>query len=108
MRVLDHIDREEIDRLRAAGEFFWLDLVGPGDEAIDEISSLFDIHPIAVEDLKKFGQRPKIDDYPHYLHMVFYGMEDLEPILDRFVQYGQTTTSMIHSAPVPPRPLPVG
>jgi Lrp/AsnC family transcriptional regulator, leucine-responsive regulatory protein len=34
-------------------------------------------------------------------------MEDLEGILDRFVQYGQTTTSIIHSAPVPPRPLPV-
>ena len=27
-------------------------------------------------------------------------MEDLEPILDRFVVYGQTTTSIIHSAPV--------
>ena len=35
------------------------------------------------------------------------GMEDLEPILDRFVLYGQTTTSIIHSAPVGPRPLPV-
>ena len=34
-------------------------------------------------------------------------MEDLEPILDRFVLYGQTTTSIIHSAPVSPRPLPV-
>jgi Lrp/AsnC family leucine-responsive transcriptional regulator len=34
-------------------------------------------------------------------------MEDLEPILDRFVAYGQTTTSIIHSAPVGPRPLPV-
>jgi Lrp/AsnC family leucine-responsive transcriptional regulator len=34
-------------------------------------------------------------------------MEDLEPILDQFVLYGQTTTSIIHSAPVGPRPLPV-
>ncbi len=35
-------------------------------------------------------------------------MEDLEGILDRFVLYGQTTTSIIHSAPVAPRPLPLG
>ena len=35
-------------------------------------------------------------------------MEDLEGILDRFVLYGQTTTSIIHSAPVGPRPLPLG
>jgi Lrp/AsnC family leucine-responsive transcriptional regulator len=35
-------------------------------------------------------------------------MEDLEPILDRFVLYGQTTTSIVHSAPVGPRSLPIG
>jgi Lrp/AsnC family leucine-responsive transcriptional regulator len=35
-------------------------------------------------------------------------MEDLEGILDRFVLYGQTTTSIVHSAPVAPRPLPLG
>jgi Lrp/AsnC family transcriptional regulator, leucine-responsive regulatory protein len=35
-------------------------------------------------------------------------MDDLEAILDRFVQFGQTTTSIVHSAPVAPRPLPFG
>lgn len=35
-------------------------------------------------------------------------MEDLEPILDRFALHGQTTTSLVHSAPVAPRPLPLG
>ena len=35
-------------------------------------------------------------------------MEDLEGILDRFVLFGQTTTSIVHSAPVPPRALPLG
>ena len=34
-------------------------------------------------------------------------MENLEPILDRFVAFGQTTTSIVHSAPVSPRPLPL-
>ena len=34
-------------------------------------------------------------------------MEDLEDILDRFTPYGLTTTSIIHSAPVPRRPLPL-
>jgi Lrp/AsnC family leucine-responsive transcriptional regulator len=34
-------------------------------------------------------------------------IEDLEEILDRFVLYGQTTTSIVHSSPVAPRPLPV-
>jgi Lrp/AsnC family leucine-responsive transcriptional regulator len=34
-------------------------------------------------------------------------IDDLEPILDRFTPHGRTTTSIVHSAPVPPRPLPV-
>ena len=34
-------------------------------------------------------------------------IDDLEPILDRFTLHGRTTTSFVHSAPVPPRPLPL-
>jgi len=30
-----------------------------------------------------------------------------QPILDLFTPHGRTTTSIVHSAPVPPRPLPV-
>jgi Lrp/AsnC family leucine-responsive transcriptional regulator len=32
-------------------------------------------------------------------------MDDLEDILDRFIVFGQTTTSIIHSSPVPGRAL---
>jgi Lrp/AsnC family leucine-responsive transcriptional regulator len=35
-------------------------------------------------------------------------MEDLEPVLDRFTPFGQTTTSIVHSAPVARRALPLG
>ena len=34
-------------------------------------------------------------------------VEDLEAVLDRFVSYGQTTTSIVVSTPVPPRTLPI-
>jgi Lrp/AsnC family transcriptional regulator, leucine-responsive regulatory protein len=33
-------------------------------------------------------------------------MDDLEPILDRFIVLGQTTTSIIHSSPISGRQLP--
>jgi Lrp/AsnC family leucine-responsive transcriptional regulator len=32
---------------------------------------------------------------------------DLEETLDKFLVYGQTTTSIVVSTPVPPRPLPL-
>jgi Lrp/AsnC family transcriptional regulator, leucine-responsive regulatory protein len=34
-------------------------------------------------------------------------MSQLEPVLDRFTPFGQTTTSLVHSAPVARRPLPL-
>jgi Lrp/AsnC family transcriptional regulator, leucine-responsive regulatory protein len=32
---------------------------------------------------------------------------ELEEVLDRFLMFGQTTTSIVVSTPVPPRPLPL-
>lgn len=34
-------------------------------------------------------------------------VEDLERVLDRFLLYGQTVTSIVVSCPVQPRPLPI-
>ena len=43
-----------------------------------------------------------------YFMKVYLGsIDDLEPILDLFTPHGRTTTSIVHSTPVPPRPLPV-
>lgn len=41
------------------------------------------------------------------LRLHVHGMDDLEPVLDRFTPFGQTTTSIVHSAPVPRRALPL-
>jgi Lrp/AsnC family leucine-responsive transcriptional regulator len=34
-------------------------------------------------------------------------LDELDGILDRFLAFGQTTTSLLQSSPVPPRPLPL-
>jgi Lrp/AsnC family leucine-responsive transcriptional regulator len=41
------------------------------------------------------------------LRLQLRSMDELEGILDRFAPFGQTTTSIVHSAPVPPRALPL-
>lgn len=43
----------------------------------------------------------------YFMKLYLKSIDDLEPILDRFTPHGRTTTSIVHSAPVPPRPLPV-
>ena len=42
------------------------------------------------------------------LTLYLRSMDDLEAILDQFAPHGRTTTSIVHSAPVPRRPLPLG
>jgi Lrp/AsnC family leucine-responsive transcriptional regulator len=42
----------------------------------------------------------------YFMKVHLHSIEDLEPILDLFTPHGRTTTSIVHSAPVPPRPLP--
>jgi Lrp/AsnC family leucine-responsive transcriptional regulator len=43
----------------------------------------------------------------YFLKLYLRSIDDLEPILDLFTPYGRTTTSFVHSSPVPPRPLPL-
>jgi Lrp/AsnC family leucine-responsive transcriptional regulator len=42
----------------------------------------------------------------YFMKLHLRTIEDLEPILDRFTAHGRTTTSIVHSAAVLPRPLP--
>ncbi len=43
----------------------------------------------------------------YFMKLYLHSIEELEPILDLFTPHGRTTTSIVHSAPVPPRPLPI-
>jgi magnesium transporter len=46
-----------------AGQPFWLDIEDPTDEIIDELATRLELHPLAVEDSKQFGQRAKLQVY---------------------------------------------
>lgn len=55
--------REDVERLLANGEFFWLDLDAPHKQDFELLRNVFGFHPLAVEDSEHFGQRPKLEDY---------------------------------------------
>ncbi len=42
----------------------------------------------------------------YFMTVYLRSVDELEPILDLFTPYGRTTTSIVHSSPVPPRSLP--
>ena len=72
-----------VERLLAAGSFFWLDLYRPAEEDFEILRDVFRFHPLAVEDSEHFGQRAKIDDYDDFIFLVVYGAA---PDDDRLVE----------------------
>jgi magnesium transporter len=72
MLVLTHLDANRIAEYRRRDEFFWLDLRDPSDGDLDTLGELLHLHPIALEDTREFGQRPKVDVYEDHLLVVFY------------------------------------
>ena len=72
MHVLTEVDPAEIARLRERDEFFWIDLSSPSDEDVERLGEALGLHPVALEDTREFGQRPKLDPYGDHLLLVFY------------------------------------
>jgi magnesium transporter len=78
--VLTSVESEQIADHRRRDEFFWLDLAQPSDGELDTLQSALDLHPMALEDTREFGQRPKADTYQDYVLIVFYtAAESTEP-----------------------------
>jgi magnesium transporter len=68
MDVLTRVDQERI----ADGRPFWLDLADPPDDEVDRLGALLGLHPVALEDTREFGQRPKVDVYEDNVLLVFF------------------------------------
>ena len=52
----------------------WVDVCDPTPDEIARIGEEFHFHPLALEDVARGGQRPKVDQYDGYQFIVFYGL----------------------------------
>ena len=75
--------------------------IRPGPGQLPKIAEAARDTPEVVECLRITGE----DCFILKMHGPSIG--DLEATLDRFLMFGQTTTSIVVSTPVPPRPLPL-
>jgi magnesium transporter len=60
--------------IRKDDAIVWIDVVDPSRAEITRIGQEFGFHPLALEDVVRGGQRPKIDQYDGYQFIVFYGL----------------------------------
>ncbi len=56
----------------------WIDFLDPDPTHLDHLLKLFSLHPLAIEDATKHGQRAKLDHFPNHAFMVVYSMEAAE------------------------------
>jgi magnesium transporter len=82
----------------------WVDIVDPTPAEIARIGEEFGFHPLALEDVARGGQRPKIDLYDNHQFIVFYGLtsEDGRPVThetDIFV--GKHSMVTFHGSDLP-------
>jgi magnesium transporter len=71
--TLDEEKYDEIDALVGGdGNLVWLDVGDPTPEDIELLKREFDMHELAIEDLRKRRQRPKVDTYPGHHVVVAY------------------------------------
>jgi Lrp/AsnC family leucine-responsive transcriptional regulator len=93
--------RAEIDP-RALG--FRLSVVlriRPAPRELKKVAELAQRTPEVVECHRITG------DDCYFMRAWVRSVEHLEEVIDRFAPYGQTTTSIVQSSPVPPRGLPL-
>ena len=69
----DDIDPADISEVVGRpGTVVWIDALDPDDADFGCISEELRLHPLAIEDARKHGQRPKLELYPGHAFVVAY------------------------------------
>lgn len=85
MLCSDHqTDYSDADRAKIAhllqnkDSLIWLDIEAPSPADITRLTETFQLHPLAIEDITKARQRPKIDVYEDFYFLVCYDVDYIE------------------------------
>lgn len=65
--------------LKDEEEIIWADFETPTDNESEVLSTVFNFHPLAIEDCIAESHLPKLDDYGDYLFLVIHGARRGDP-----------------------------
>ena len=74
-------ESSDIGRLAGGGDgLLWVDVVDPTEDDLSCIQEQFSLHPLALEDVRKHQQRPKLEEYPEHSFLVAYsgGLQEVD------------------------------
>lgn len=81
------LEKKSLDDLPALlaaeeGGVLWVNMGDPTDEDVRVMRDIFHFHPLAIEDTRNHEQRPKIEEYPGYLFLIFNPVSMVKDDLD--------------------------
>jgi magnesium transporter len=105
-QIRQELHRDEIGAVLISDDnLLWLDVEAPGADEIGILAEEFGLHQLAVEDLLKQHQRPKIDVYDNFYFVVFYDIDydetnDLIDEHEMAVIVGRNFLITVHQDPI--------
>jgi magnesium transporter len=63
------------DAERDGGHKLWVDVVDPTEAELAELGSRFSLHPLAVEDSMRWGQRSKAEFFPDHVFLAAHAVD---------------------------------
>jgi magnesium transporter len=74
--VLEAGDLDRVNGFLQAHKFFWLDMHDPKPERLSQLGELLNLHPLTIDDVSTFSERPKREHYEGYVSLVVYGVDE--------------------------------
>ena len=68
------VDETSIKGALADGTILWLDFKPADPDGVALLRDEFQLHPLAIEAVSDFGQRPKVEDFGNVVYLVGYGV----------------------------------
>jgi magnesium transporter len=67
-------DQAAVRSALTSGTLLWLDVSAPDAQDLAFLADVLGLHPVTIDDLNQFGQRPKIEDFGNLAYLVSYGL----------------------------------
>jgi magnesium transporter len=91
--LLEADDLDQVAGLLQAHRFFWLDLHDPTPDQVSRLGELLHLHPLTIEDVSTFSERPKREHYEGYVSLVVYGVDEEAAAGERLLREVHTLIS---------------
>ncbi|MGA8718535.1 MAG: magnesium/cobalt transporter CorA [Solirubrobacteraceae bacterium] len=91
--LLEADDLDQVAGLLQAQRFFWLDLHDPTPDQLSRLGELLHLHPLTIEDVSTFSERPKREHYDGYVSLVVYGVDEQAAAGERLLREVHTLIS---------------